>query len=265
MSHLLRDHAPITDGAWAALQEEATTRLSTYLGARKLVDVSEPHGWARSAVSLGRVTPLPDPTDGVHGRQRRVLPLVETRASFEVSRAELDDAERGATDLDLDALDRAAHHMALAENRAVFHGWEEAGVTGITGATSHQPLPLGDVGGYPTSVARAVATLRGAGVDGPYGLAIGMAGYTGIIQTTERGGYLLLDHLRGILAGPVVWAPGVEGAVLISLRGGDFVLDLGQDLSLGYLTHDAGVITLYLEESFTFRVLEPDAAAVLTS
>jgi len=50
---------------------------------------------------------------------------------------------------------------------------------------------------------------------------------------------------------------------VLSLRGGDFVLDCGQDLSIGYLQHDARTVRLYLEESFTFRVVEPDAAVAL--
>ena len=41
-------------------------------------------------------------------------------------------------------------------------------------------------------------------------------------------------------------------------------MDVGQDISIGYLSHDADNVTLYLEESLTFRVLEPDAIVVVT-
>ena len=51
---------------------------------------------------------------------------------------------------------------------------------------------------------------------------------------------------------------------MLSLRGGDFVMDVGQDTSMGYLSHDADNVTLYLEESLTFRVLEPDAVVLLS-
>lgn len=61
-----------------------------------------------------------------------------------------------------------------------------------------------------------------------------------------------------------MWAPGLDGALVMSKRGGDFVLDVGQDLSIGYVRHDAELVTLYLEESFSFRVTEPDAAIALT-
>jgi uncharacterized linocin/CFP29 family protein len=197
-------------------------------------------------------------------RRRRVLPLVEFRAEFEVSRADLDDADRGAGDLDLAELEAAAIRFALAENATVFHGYTAAGIAGIAESSSHRPIALeGDFREYPTFVARAVNVLREAGIGGPYGLAIGPDGYTGIIETTEHGGYPLLDHLRQILGGPVVWAPGVQGAIVLSVRGGDFVLDCGQDLSIGYLDHTADAVRLYFEESISFRVVEPDAAIAL--
>ena len=70
--------------------------------------------------------------------------------------------------------------------------------------------------------------------------------------------------MRKIVEGPIVWAPGVNGAVVLSLRGGDFVFDSGQDVSIGYDSHDADVVRLYLEESFSFHVATPEAAVALT-
>ena len=99
--------------------------------------------------------------------------------------------------------------------------------------------------------------LKRSGVNGPYAIALGPRCYTGVIETTERGGYPVLEHLRLITGGPVVWAPAVDGAVVVSLRGGDFELEVGQDFSIGYLDHDAEGVTLYLEESVTFRCDQP--------
>jgi uncharacterized linocin/CFP29 family protein len=264
MNHLLRSHAPISDAAWNLLDGEAHERLTPALAARKLVDVSGPHGWEHSATDIGRTSPLtPSPSEGVSGLQRRVLPLVEVRADFEVSRAELRDADRGADDIDLAALDKAAHQMAVAENVAVFHGWHDA-FTGIVEASPHEQVQLGDdANGYPRHVASAVERLLGSGIAGPYGLALGREQYQKVVETAEHGGYPLLDHLRKILEGPIVWAPGVRGAVVLSLRGGDFVFDAGQDLSIGYDSYDSEVLRLYLEESFSFHVATADAAVAL--
>src|SRR5436190_909784 len=186
-------------------------------------------------------------------------------APFALARSELRDADRGAGDVDLDALGAAAHRIAIAENRAVFHGWEAAGITGIAQASTHDAITLGeDCERYPRHVARAVDAMLCAGVGGPYGLALGPEIHTRVLETTEHGGYPLLDHLRKIVGGPLVWAPGVEGAVVVSQRGGDFLFEAGEDLSIGYESHDAQSVDLYLLESFTFRVATAEAAVALS-
>jgi uncharacterized linocin/CFP29 family protein len=266
VSHLLREHAPITDAGWNMLDEEARERLTPALAARKLVDFSGPQGWEHSSTNLGRVQPLTAaPADGVRALQRRVLPVVELRADFTVTRAELDAADRGAEDADLGELDDAVRRIALAENIAVVHGWRDAGITGIAQACTHESIRLGtDFNAYARHVAEAVETLLNAGVAGPYGLGLGPEGYTGVIRTTEHGGYPLFEHLKKILAGgPIVWSPGVRGAVVVSMRGGDFLFESGQDLSIGYADHDAERVSLYVEESFSFRVATPEAACAL--
>jgi uncharacterized linocin/CFP29 family protein len=193
-----------------------------------------------------------------------VLPLVEPRAWFSLSRAELDAVDRGAEDVDLDALDEAARRIALAENAAIFNGWPEAGITGIARASTHDPIPLtDDMNACPRQVATAVEVLLRQGIEGPYGLALGPTVYRRVIETTEHGGYPLFDHLRKILGGPLVWAPGIEGGVVVSLRGGDFLFECGQDLAVGYHAHDADSVHLYLVETFSFRVATPEAAVAL--
>jgi uncharacterized linocin/CFP29 family protein len=267
MNHLLRSLAPISDGGWTLLDQEARERLTGALAARKLVDFSGPHGWDHSATNLGRTEPVDGtPCEGVSALQRRVLPLVELRGDFSLSRDELRAGERGAEDVDLESLDESARLIARAENIAVFHGYEQAGIVGITEATTHDPIKLSeDYDTYPGRVAEALEQLRRVGIAGPYGLALGTEGYTGVIESTEHGGYLVFDHLGKILDGPIVWAPGVEGAVVLSLRGGDFLFESGQDLSVGYDGHDADAVRLYLEESFSFRVATPEAAVALTA
>jgi uncharacterized linocin/CFP29 family protein len=264
VNHLLRSNAPISDAAWGLIDDEAAERLTPALAARKLVDFAGPHGWGYSATNLGRAERLASaPCEGVRGLQRQVLSLVESRADFELSRSELRDADRGADDADLEALDQAAHQIAVAENIAVFHGWQGA-ITGIGGSSPHEQVSLSDTAeGYPTLVAGAVERLLCTGIGGPYGLALGREQYRRVVETAEHGGYPLLDHLRKILEGPIVWAPGVRGAVVLSLRGGDFLFESGQDLSIGYDSHDAEVVRLYLEESFSFRVATPEAAVAL--
>lgn len=267
--HLLREKAPIPTIAWQAIDDEARERLTPQLTARRLADWTGTAGWQTSSVDLGRSTRLSGPPPGVTAegatsRLRRVQPLAEFRVPFTVSRDEIDDLQRGAQDPEFDDLARAARQAAVIENRAIFHGWPEAGFEGIAGVSPYDALTLGDnPDAYPGVVACAVDQLRRNGIEGPYAMAIAPEGYTRIVETAEHGGYPLFEHLSRILGGQIHRAPGLDGAVVISQRGGDFLLDVGQDLAIGYHDHDANEVHLYLEESFTFRAVEPDASVCL--
>lgn len=264
MNHLLRSQAPISDQAWSAIEDEASTALKELLAARRIVDSADPRGWDYSAVTTGRVTSLEAPEDGVEARIRVVQPLVEFRTPFSVSRSELDAVDRGACDADLDAVRGAARRAAVVEDHAVFHGYAPGGIVGIAESTPHERIVIGsDYDAYPSFVARATARLKVAGVAGPYAIVLGPRCFTGVMEQSEMGGYPVLEHLRLILGGPVVFAPGVNGAVVISQRGGDFELVLGEDFSVGYSSHDSDNVNLYIEESFTVRTCSPEAAVYL--
>jgi uncharacterized linocin/CFP29 family protein len=262
MNHLLRDKAPISDAGWAEIDHEATETLQHFLAARRLVDFSGPKGWTHVGEPTGRTDELVALEGGaVTTRARRLQPMIELRAEFELSRAELDAIDRGACDADLDAVRDAAKSLALAEDGLVFHGFEPGGIEGLTGATPLEPVPISnDYEHYPRFVAQALARLQDAGVAGPFAIALGPRCYTGVVEESEMGGYPVLEHLRLILGGPVVRAPAANGAIVVSLRGGDFELVAGQDISIGYLSHDGASVRLYLEESLTLRVCTPEAA-----
>ena len=267
MNHLRRELAPITDAAWAQISDEAERALKLALAGRKLLELSGPHGWTYSGVDLGHRQALgsgpvergrPPPS----ARSRRSSSCAR-RSSCPSTRSTTPNA--GADDLDLDAVVEAATRAAVAEDTIVFNGFAAASITGIGEATPHAPVEIDeDYEQYPRSVAQAVATLRSAGVDGPFGVALGPRCYTGVIETTEDGGYPVLEHIRTIAGGPIVRAPAVDGAFVVSLRGGDYELIVGQDISLGYSGHDDTTVRLYFEESLTFRIASPEAAVRLT-
>jgi uncharacterized linocin/CFP29 family protein len=265
MNHLLRELAPISTTGWQEIEKEATRTLKTTLAARRLVDFIGPQGWGVSAIGLGRSESIASPTDGkVRARLRRVLPLVELRVPFEMSLGDLEDVERGAKDPNTDAVIAAARAIAIAEDRAVFHGFGAAGIRGICEAQASEGVPIGeDFEKFPAVVAAALNKLRDQGVLGPYAIALGEGVYKQVTDTTH-GGYPVLDHVGHLVDGPLVWAPGLDGAVVLSMRGEDFQLTVGEDFSIGYLGHDNEKVRLYIEESFTFWLLSPQAAIPLT-
>jgi uncharacterized linocin/CFP29 family protein len=262
--HLRRELAPISAEAWGQIEEEATRTLKAYLAGRPLIDVSGPHGWEHSSFSLGRVEPVAAPREGVTANVRQVQTLVELRTPFEVPFSSIDAADRGAPDADWQSVIDAAQRAALAEDEAIFHGFPAGGITGLVPASPHEEVIIGDdYADYAGYVAPAVVKLKAAGIQGPYALALGPVCYTGVIETTEDGGYPVFEHLKSILGGPVVWAPAVNGAVVVSLRGGDYQLVIGQDFSIGYSSYTADAVQLYLQESITLVIVDDRAAVRL--
>ncbi len=267
MNHLFRERAPITEAGWEEIEKEAKRTLHALLAARRLVDFKGPLGWQASDIELGRSEPIASPPGGrdVKARLRRVQPLVELRVPFEVTRAELDAIDRGARDPDLDSVTAAAREIAIAEDRSVFHGYAAAGITGVCQAQAKSSVPLGaSHADYPAAVAAALKKLRDDGVEGPFAVALNETLYKDLTARTD-GGYPILSHVQRLVEGEVVSAPGLEGGLVISLRGGDFELTVGQDFSIGYLDHNAERVRLYIEESFTFLLLSKQAAIPLVA
>ncbi len=232
-------------------------------GARRVVDVDGPKGTDFSAVGTGHLKKIATPGDGVEATQREVRALVELRVPFELSRQAIDDVERGSNDSDWDPLKQAARKIAFAEDRAVFDGYAAAGIQGIRQGTSNPVLTLpSSIKNYPTVVAQAVSQLRLAGVNGPYTLLLGTEPYTAIGGATDDG-YPVLQHIQRLIDGKIIWAPAIAGGVLLTTRGGDFQLSIGQDLSIGYLSHSATSVQLYFQETITFLMLTSEASVVL--
>ncbi len=263
MNNLYRELAPITEVAWAAIEEEATRTFKRHIAGRRVVDVSGPHGIDFSAVGLGRTAPIDPPATGVQAKQRLVAPLVELRVPFTLSRNEIDDVERGALDADLDPVKAAAKQIAFAEDRAIFEGYAAAGIAGVRAGSSNDSLKLpADPKQVPETITQALSKLRLAGVGGPYSVILSANEYAEVSETSDHG-YPIREHIQRLIEGDIIWAPAIEGGFVLSTRGGDYDLQIGQDLSIGYTSHDADSVQLYFQESLTFLVYTSEAVVAL--
>jgi uncharacterized linocin/CFP29 family protein len=264
MTDILRRHlAPIADGAWQEIERQGMRTLKGNLSGRKLVDFCGPHGWDFAAVNLGRLdTDSGEAQDGLAWGVRKVLPLVEIRVPFSLGIWALDDMARGAKNPDLAPMEAAARKVAIFEETAIYHGFGGGGIQGLLSGSSHAPLPLGDRGGLMETVERAVLTLQKAGIGGPFALVLGTEPYQWLMAG-EPNAYPLCKRVEALVSGGIRWSPVLQGGAVLSRRGGDFELTVGQDLAIGYKLHDARDVELYFAESFTFRVLEPAAAVAL--
>ena len=263
MNNLHRELAPISDAAWSDIEEETSRTLKRYLAARRVVDVQGPGGVALPAVGTGHLRTIKASGDDILARQREVKALVELRVPFDLERQQIDDVERGAEDSDWQPAKDAARKLAFAEDRAVFDGYAAAGIQGIRQGTSNPLMTLpADVTDYPDAIAQALSQLRLVGVNGPYSVLLSADAYTALSETSDHG-YPVLEHIKRLVDGEIIWAPAIAGAFVLTTRGGDFGLHIGQDISIGYLSHTDTAVRLYLQETFTFLLLTTEAAVAL--
>jgi uncharacterized linocin/CFP29 family protein len=265
MNNLYRELAPVSDAAWASLEDEARRTFALHAAARRVTDVTGPDGATLAGIGTGHLAPVDPPADGIIAGLRAWRPVVQLRVPFTLDRSQVDAVERGALDPDWAPVKDAAKRTAFAEDRAVFDGYPAAQITGIRQTSSNAALTLpAEVRDYPDVVSQALSELRLAGVAGPYSLVLSADAYTAVSETSDHG-YPIREHLARLIDGNIVWAPAIDGALLLSCRGGDYELRLGEDLSIGYLSHDAEHVELYFQESFTFAAYTAEASVVITA
>jgi uncharacterized linocin/CFP29 family protein len=264
MNNLHRELAPISEAAWAQIEEETTRTLKRYLAGRRFADVSSAGGPTLAGVTTGHLKGIAAPGEGIVARQREAKLLVELRVPFELSRQQIDDVERGSEDSDWQPAKDAAKALAFAEDQAIFDGYKAANIQGIRECTSNpiRTLPA-DVRDYPDAITQALTQLRLVGVNGPYSVLMGANEYT-LLRETRDHGYPILEHVKRLIDGQIIWAPATSGAFVLSTRGGDFEITLGKDVSIGYLSHSDTAVRLYLEEAFTFRVLTSESSVAFS-
>jgi uncharacterized linocin/CFP29 family protein len=266
VNNLHRELAPISTAAWADLEAEARRTFELHVAGRRVVDVVGPEGVRLAAVGTGHLRPLAEPGGGVEARAYEAARVVQLRVPFTVQRSAVDSVVRGASDADWQPVKDAAKLLAFAEDRAVVDGLGSAEIVGLRRFSSNAPISLpADAREYPVTVAKALTELRLAGVAGPYSLLLSADAYTVVAETSDHG-YPIREHLARILGedGRIIWAPAIDGGVLMTNRGGDYALHLGQDVSIGYLEHDAETVRLYFQESFTFVAATAEACVALT-
>lgn len=257
MDILKRQMAPLSGDAWHEIDQRASEALKTNLSARRVVKVNGPKGLNYTVIPEGRLTLLDNKEGEVKTGLFQVKPLVETRISFELDRWEMDNIARGSRDIDLGNLEEAARKAALFEENAVYNGYEPAGIVGLNQIAKHKPIPFGsDSASILEGLSKGILKLKEAFIDPPLTLVVGEEGWHRVNR--ELHGYPLAKRIESLIGGKILYTPVIDGALLLPYDNEDLELTLGLDFSIGYETHDSQKVRLFIAESFTFRVLNPD-------
>ncbi|TVQ18387.1 MAG: bacteriocin [Bacteroidetes bacterium] len=261
MDILRKALAPISDAAWVEINDTAKEVLTSVLSARKFVDMEGPKGWSFAALSTGRIQVPKDQKSKVKFGVHQVLPMVEARIPFELNIWELDNVARGAEDIDLDALEDAAREIAKFEEDAVYKGFKAGSIAGLDSCNEYKTPAFPENGEEIIgAVADVLSQFKANSIEGPYTLVLSQDKWQKVNSFIK--GYPLRKQLENLLGGSIIMAPNIDGAYIVSERGGDLKMVIGQDLSIGYESHNSKTVQLYFTESFTFHIIDPAAVAV---
>ncbi|MHB2019588.1 MAG: family 1 encapsulin nanocompartment shell protein [Candidatus Xenobia bacterium] len=262
MSWLRRERAPLSDRVWQAIDQAAHDTARHFLAARHVADFVGPLGWENVAVRLG--TSSACKLEG-HAPTRAsvctpdVLLLKEVQASFSLDWSAVESFERGGPALDTDAVEAAAREVALAEDHLVFYG--EGGLLKSGDSPSVLQGDWGTAEDVVKSVLSAVATLDEKGIAGPYALVLSPSLYWAC-QRAGAGGFPAARQLQAHVE-KTVRSNALQGGALFSLRGGDYQLVVGGDLTVGYLGQNETKLDMFVLETVAAQLLNPQAVCLL--
>lgn len=250
---MYRSLAPITKNGWEQIDNRAKEVISSIISGRKVVSVTGPKGSNYVAYNHGKLGHVME-QDGVKFASYKVTPLVEIRIEFKLNRWELDNAIRGNNNIDFTNLEDAVRKAAIFEEKAIYEGLSDGNIKGLLELTESYEK-LGDTADtIKESIAKAILKLRKAYFTGNMDLIVSEDLYAKLWSLESR--TPLVKTLESMIGGKIVTSEVMKGAILIPHKNENFVLELGEDFSLGYQEHDQKEVTFFIKESFTFQVLD---------
>ncbi len=266
MDWLRRAHAPLSGRVWKAVDDAVVSAARQALAARRVADFEGPKGWSYVAEPLGTVQPVRQPKDE-RGASRWIpdaIILTEIRAEFVLPWSTIDAFERGGRVLDTSPAEHAAREVALAEDDLAFYGGP--GSVGFLTSPESPRVKFGDwssPGQVVGDLLAGVSRLDAQGIPGPYAVVLDQDHYFAYLRAAaERRISTEADRLEGLIDG-IFRSPVIRGGAVFSLRGGDFLLVAGGDLSVGYRSHDAVNVQLFCAETLGAHLLGPTAVCLL--
>lgn len=259
MDLLRRELAPISTQGWDEIDTMAKETLVANVSGRKFIEVDGPHGIGHSCVTIGRLSiPKGQKSGKVGYGIHRVQPLVEARITFSLQTWELDNLERGAKDVQLDTLVEACREIAMFEEKALFDGFEPGNIVGLHQTVKGSELSMSlDMDAIVDAISEGQHRMMKEGVEASANLVVSAPIWKFLARSSPGG--TLRSIIEKQIEGSVIYSECVQDALLVANRKDDLELTVGQDFSIGYHSHSADEINLFATESFTFRVVAPEA------
>lgn len=253
---LMRNAAPLSAETWHAIDETVEHVGRQQLVGRRFVSLVGPLGAGAQTVPTAKV----EAGETIRVSERRLLEFTPLSQDFIIAYEELVAAQQSGLGLDLGPAAMATAALAKAEDELIF-----AGLKGAKGVAS---APLGEwdkSGGAFAAVAGALEKLIGAGVYGPYALALSPSLYTQTQRLMADSGLLEIQQIRELVGGNVYFSPALKPKEGILVANAPYNLDLviAQDMVVAYTANVGLDHSFRLMEKLALRVKRPAAICVL--
>lgn len=265
LDYLRRGYAPLSDRVWQALDEVVMQNARHVLTARRLATFDGPYGWDRIGARVGTMRPCAMPETKAAVCVPDVVILAELRADFSVPWTAVEIFDRGAPALDTSGAEAAAREVALAEDALLYYG-EPTGA-GFLASRRSPRVPVGnwsERGRLLADLLRAVEILDTSGMPGPYEAVLRPEHYYAYLRAVDDGGYPAARHLERVLRTVHRSLALRDVGAVFAMRGGDFIVTVGGDLSVGYRQHGREAVHLMCVETVAAQTLTPEAVCILT-
>jgi uncharacterized linocin/CFP29 family protein len=253
------EDAPIKSKTADFLKSIMVDAAKSVLSGRRLLDIEGPFG-------LGlKVLPLADGESETGIITSAGLPLSLIEKSFTMSTRDIAAFELDGVSLEAAELAEAAIEAARMEDGLIFKGSKEVpGLLAVKGSSSLNLASWDQVGNAVNDIIEAVTLLDGAGLHGPYSLALAPARYNLLLRRYPTGNFSELEHIKTIATQGIVKAPAIEKGGILIASGRQFLsIVLGQDMTLNFIGPSAERMEFSIQESLVLRVRQPRAICVL--
>jgi len=264
MKFLNRETSPIAAAVWGQIDAAFTPLLTQRLKLRGLVGFTSVP-FETDAIPTGNLKILTS-TEGLTLSVRKPIPMVEIRYDFDLPKSIVEAFKRDKPDFDDSVFKKVSNHFSAVENSLILDGVKEADIEGILNNIPRKPIHAKHTKGLIDAVASMIAAFGAAFVEGPYKLVLSTATLIKMVAESEGGVSVKtrLEMLLGTNFFIVCESIGDDKILALSQRGGDFILYNGLDVSIGYAEEKEESYTLFINESCTFRIINPEAAVLIT-
>lgn len=267
MDYLTRGDAPFSDETWEKVDGIVLETAKNTLSARRFIPVYGPLGGGVQHVTINSADREEVIEDGfIKDVGNTTIALPQIFSEYWLYWRDLENAERLDTPYDFTAVYGAAKRICKAEDRLIYYGNKDLGVTGLLNTPGTQSVKRSDWSKGENAfmdVAKAAQAFDESEVWGKYSLIMGPDLYYELQRLQPDTGMTELERLGKLVSGGIYKSNSIAGqAALVCGEPQYLDIAIGQDMVTAYIELADMNHHFRIMETIALRIKEPKAIVV---